>query len=552
MSKSTVLTFFSVIVLLLIICACLYKTNETFSNAIHYCVKRVTQHTTGKRIPELNPTQQTMQLDDAKNACTQNRRCSFFTCKDLTDTDACDKATFYHKQQNSPLESQQDAHMMFKKSHRPCHNYCFEYMGPHKKGQVVSTEPKARTIEQAKQECDRRPECKFFTCDGQSTDSTSCSGMKMYSNTRPTRKIASANNAGQPKEMYIKSQQACKTSVNAHPLQHKATQNAYTLPYAYNIHGGMKKYSNSFGGMVAMPDKVDNRVCQMNRHSMRGNNSEGEHDTNCFLDNTTEGRAVYFNMFKLEGAYDGQPYSFYKDENHNVYHRKTDMCCADDVAYAQRQAKRHSHEKIELPKAHPCNNLSDSVFAEHCNGLCKDPKMVYRGDLKMCVPKSKKCHYKNAMTCDRNSPHKAGFERECAPKNQGCSDKQCRKHHMNVQKRSCKEGKPYYTFVGSYDETVNMYVKLQALENNVGGNHRFVLRDPATNADWGTIHSVLLHNEFFYGKPNQIKVTQNGEEVIYNVLSLSFEMQYIELYAQNESPQKAKYYVLEKRKRRTR
>ena len=117
---------------------------------------------------------------------------------------------------------------------------------------------------------------------------------------------------------------------------------------------------------------------------------------------------------------------------------------------------------------------------------------------------------------------------------------------MNVQKGSCKDGKPYYTFVGSYDETVNMSFKLQALANNLSGEHRFVLRDPDTNADWGTIHSVLLNNEF-NGKPNQIKVTQNGEEVIYNVLSLSFEMQYIELYAQNKSPQKAKYYFLEKR-----
>ena len=100
---------------------------------------------------------------------------------------------------------------------------------------------------------------------------------------------------------------------------------------------------------------------------------------------------------------------------------------------------------------------------------------------------------------------------------------------MNVHKRSCKDGKPYYTFVGSYDETVNISVKLQALENNLGGAHQFVLRDPDTNVDWGTIHSVLYN--VINAKPHQIKVTRNSEEVIYNVLSVSFEMQYIELYA---------------------
>ena len=229
------------------------------------------------------------------------------------------------------------------------------------------------------------------------------------------------------------------------------------------------------------------------------------------------------------------------------------MCCAHDVAHAQRTAARHPHEKVELPTAHPCNNLTDSVFSEHCNGLCKDRNMIYRGDLKMCVPRRRKCHYKNTLTCDQNSPYKANFDHECGSENSGCSDQRCRKHGTNAHQSSCVDGKPYYTFVGPYDETVSMNVKLQALERdliNQRRSQRFVLRDPETDEDWGTIHSVLTNNEYFLGLPNQITVTQNGDNVLYNVLSLSFEMQYIELYAPNESPQNAKYFFLEKRARK--
>lgn len=555
MSKSGVFVFLAVVATLIVVSVCVCYTNEAFANAMHYCTHPVTHHTRGTHIHNINREQRDVTLQEATHACDTHRHCAYFTCKEPNAT-KCESATFYRHRRNSPHIKQTDSNTVrFQKSHEPCNKYCFEYVSPHTKGKGLST-PQTVTIDQAKTECSLQPHCKFFTCDGTSDDTLQCRNMKMYSKHGSKSNVGDTDASGKVKEMYTKKnfQQACKATVTALPPKQKASQQAYLLPYPYNVHGGMKKHSNSFGGMVAMPDKVDNRVCEAT-HNNRGNSGEANGDTNCFLDNSNTWHADAYDQLKLYNSHPWgqQRYTFYKDDNHNVYHRKTDMCCAHDVEHAKRQAQRHPHEVVQLPTAHPCNNLPDSVFSEDCNHVCKKRNMVYRGDLKMCVPRRKKCHYKNKLVCDRNSPYKTDFNHVCQPLHgTACGDQSCKQHRIHSRRKSCKDGDPYYTYVGSYDDTVALFNKLTAMQQDIDkhrndSNHSIVVTNTETDSVLGTVKRVLIH-EWVHGMPYQIEIKLSGSADTnkYNVVSLSFDMQYIEMYAEDESPQQTTFYVLEK------
>lgn len=552
----------------------------------------------------------TMRVDEAQHKCDNHHKCRFFTCDNATDVDKCDSATFYKDSYNSLVLNEtvpEKASKVFRKSVGPCHNYCFEYAKPTQKGRPIKGPVTHATIDRAKKTCDLEAECDFFTCkngtecddmqmysnSGENTEKHSvftdineesntcpkefpfpynkdgdigghccindnittsgvdgrtsdvCNGGQNPLDSRPCRALGGGKCFPPKKDMHIKTKQACATTVNAIPTRKKATQQAYLLPYAYNVHGGMKKYSSGIRGMVSSPDEVQQRTCNID-HSR---DSEGDHDSDCFLHGRNAMDTADFDFLDLFnfGTWwsEDEKYKYYKDKNHNVYQHKTNMCCANDVAHAERQAAPHS-QKVDLPKAHPCNNLKNTVFSTDCDRFCDEGK-VYRGDLKACVPVNKKCHYENSLTCDHNSPYRDSFTRACTYNNRvACAPHTCQKNEVGMNYQSCKEGKPYYKFVGSYDETVLLFKKLGELYRGMHQDDKtYYIMNSETNEETGTITDVLTMNQYYFGKLPQIKITtKEGIHTTYNVLSLSLELQYIELYKENTPLSESKTYVI--------
>lgn len=614
-SNYIVLAFVACIVISLIVCAFLHSRNELFSNASHYCTETITtdNRPVGMPIAHMNSgnSANTMSVGDAKLKCDAHHKCRFFTCGSSADADRCNLATFYQKgiYGNAPVPD--TASNVFMKSNGPCHNYCFEYAKPTQSGRLINGPQTHDTLDKAKKRCDTDAECDFFTC----KNGTQCDDMQMYSNSGEntvkksvfTGRVEPPNtcpkdfpfpynkdgktgghccindqittsgvegrtgdvcNGGDKdednsrpcpapggclppkKEMYTKTQHACATTVNAIPTRKKATQQAYLLPYAYNVHGGMKKYSSGIRGMVSSPDDVQQRVCHMDHNGK----SESEHDSDCFLQGSDVWEVDDFEFTDLYnwGSWwsEDEKYKFYKDKNHNVYQHKTNMCCANDVAHAKRQAKPHAQE-VHLPKAHPCNNLKDTVFSADCDTFCEEGK-VYRGDLKACVPVDKKCQYENSLTCDHNSPFRASFTNTCTDEMNNrvaCNIRKCQKNGVDMNYQSCKDGKPYYTFVGSYDEAVLLFKKLVDLYRGMRQGKTYTIMNRETNNEFGTITDVLTINKFYFGKPLQIKIAtkNNSIKTTYNVLSLSLELQYIELYDENASPSNSQVYTIQEK-----
>ena len=80
-------------------------------------------------------------------------------------------------------------------------------------------------------------------------------------------------------------------------------------------------------------------------------------------------------------------------------------------------------------------------------------------------------------------------------------------------------------------------------------NKTYTIMNRETNNEFGTITDVLTTNKFYFGKPLQIKIAtkNNSIKTTYNVLSLSLELQYIELYDENASPSNSQVYTIQEK-----
>lgn len=573
----TIFAFVAFVIVLLVVYACMYKHTEAFSNAFHYCIEKITpSNNTGDLMSageyegnDLTP------LKKVKHKCDRQSECRSFTCEDPSNHTQCKRVQFY-KEGTAKIDSAN--RLLYKKSRNPCHNWCFQFADKNDYADIIKwdtdTEGNKKdnatyTIEGSKDLCNRSTNCKMFTCDVDTNainNNDVCNGFQMYQS-KPTKtktglevQIIQADDSSQKKEMYTKTQEACKKNViDDRPSSYKIGETDYTiispedirrshlLPYAYNAYGGMKKYPSRVGATISGPKQVDKRVC-------RTYEENGEQDTNCFLPLWDGLFTDGYNQLKngdLNKTDQGwriqlsKENTFYKDEQHNVYKRNSKICCASDVSSARTQAEKlPEYQAVDIPTEHHCNTLEDSVFSEKCNSLCKGKNMTYRGDLKACVPKSKECDFHNKMTCNINSPYKEKFNTKCATQNKECNTDTCQDNPMSISENTCKDGQPYYTYVGTYDSTVGLLHKMIKLQNILQEN-KITLIDPAFPDDaFATLESVKWKLFSYY----QI-IMNNGDK--YNVMSLSFKMNYIEIYSVGDPVHTTKKYFIKIEKKET-
>ena len=508
----------------------------------------------------------------------------------------------------------------------PQHHYCFEIAGSERTATKIDPTPTERkTVSESKTLCDETDTCSFFTCDMVNGGVESpgngniCTNMAMYDETGTGSKTSIVSGTeSNKKEVHKKSTEACVQNMKS-----DAYQQTYLYPNTYNIGGRMKRNSYNVGAKIDMPKQIHKRAC-------RSSNDDEENgiDTNCFLinDQTTNNYSHLitdaYNKFKrgdLEIDKSSgwptfeRPNTFYIDEKHNVYKRNVNNCCVPDVATAKADAVKNStFYPVNLPANHTCNRLTNEVFLNECNALCKDKNSIYRGDLKGCIPKNQKCEFQNHATCDDNSPFKADFENHCsrptahwvshcnqcninwcskrqenAPMDisteynigtdlsvwgcdkvndntqvvrnrtkgkakqggvyviepaKNCSTTACKENPLSVHTNTCVDGQPYYTYVGTYDDTVGMVKKLWKLKSEIDNNtHAYTLFDPKTNTLFGTIDAVHIWDFL-----SLYKIQISGKSQKYNVVSLSFKLNSIEIYSEAESKHNTKYYHLKK------
>ena len=540
---------FRIVVITLItlsICVCLYYNKETFTaigGSTYYCPSRTTRRTMGRPLNQLKKSDLNS-ISEMQTVCTNHPNCSFFTCDAKSKDGHCENGQLYAKGRTPVrLRKQQ---VMYTASQEPCNKYCLSYVNEDTKGRKLlhKNARQSYTMQQAKNLCDQKPKCSFFTCDAPTNNTSGrCSNLQLYTDEGNVRSLSTDSNSNTLSEMYEKTYGACLTTVpSTHAIQNAKNQ-AFTLPYPRTVHNGLAKYSNVSSQLVTDTGDLPLRKCTSYTD---GDNkpvlSEVNHDSNCFL-NDRETRVAHAYIHNtLNNTYSrNKPYSFFKDSTHNVFMRKTDSCCAPDVQTARKRVRRFKNKQlIELPDNHPCNNLTDSVFAEHCNHLCKKKNHVYRSDLKACVPKKKKCWFKNSIVCDINSPFRANFNDVCST--QPCRDDACRKSGKTTYAHACKDGLPYYTYVGTYNDVVAVEERLRMIKEHMNTRRFFTYNivDPQNDKVIGRIENCMLGQ-----RKIRVENTDTKKKIVYKVVSFSPSMQYIELHKQSETANKTRHYIVE-------
>ena len=544
------MNLFQIVIIILIalsVCACLYSNKESFSplgSQTYYCPSRTTERTKGKALAYNKPlSSEANSIENMQQACTKHPQCSFFTCDPKSKNTLCDKGQLYAKGKATlRLPKQQ---MMYARSNKPCNNYCFSYLSKDTQGRKLphTNTQETHTVQQAKDMCDQHLKCSFFTCDTPTSNTAQiCKNLNMYTTDGNVRSLPTTDKA--TTEMYEKTNGACSTSVPSTHAHRNAIEQAFTRPSSYTVHGGLAKYSTMNSQLLTESDQLPLRKCTsyMDEHNQPVL-SEANNDSNCFLNDRETKVANTHTRNNLGNYYSrNKPYSFFKDSNHNVFMRKTDTCCAPDVEIARARVKRSNNRQlIELTENHPCQNLSDSVFSENCNRLCKNSNHVYRSDLQACIPKRKKCWFKNSTICNINSPFRNDFNQVCST--QPCRDNACRRAGKTTDAHACKDGHPYYTYVGNYNDMVAVEERLKMLERDMNTESfiMYVIIDPQNDQMIGHVDRFVPRQKLI-----SLEKKDSNNNIRYKVLSLSPSMQYIEMHNIREPSNKTRHYIIEK------
>ena len=423
-------------------------------------------------------------------------------------------------------------------------------------------DPHKHTVSQARELCDINQECSFFTCDPVPISSQSLNCLK----TNKCEQQNKCSNPGwyqdsilpmkpfdTPTEQYIKTAYAPSVSVqNTTQLQKDLNQWSNTAsPHILGSGLGGLNYTPYLQDQDA--SAVKNRRCNANHTTT---------DVNCFVQGAAkthvkayvEKNQLSTGQAQTNGADD---FLYYKDAGHNLYMKNTDTCCFDSVPEVQKQIRidnncdktgnTSSRELCAPVPSYPLPHQPTTLFGNRRE--CQ-PGYAKRNDLGLCVPDADKCSYVNDSVCSTGGKYTTDFKNqcgdtECQQKIQRCAyqeDSPTQVHH-------CLPGKmPHYTYVGKYNDVVDVSVQLHKMKNDqlyytcdvIDPHYPEYVTAIQTQTNIGQIKPITMQDI-------ENKTLRVGDQT-FNVLNITPSINYIEMRA-NGSEQ-VKWYLMNKIKKK--
>lgn len=402
-------------------------------------------------------------------------------------------------------------------------------------------DPTNITVPVAKELCNQNDECAFFTCAPVSSSTKSLNCLKT-NNCEQQNKCAmpvwySENDSVFPMEFtktteqYIKNANAPSVSVKNTTVFQNELNRWYNKPFTSILGSGLGKYD--YSSPLLSENNVKNRLCD----------TTNTNDINCFLQGSQKEQAQNYVINKKLSTdpiqiNDENKYVYYKDQNYNIHLKNTDTCCFPSVQEVQRkiridnkcdETQNTSSPELCAPTPQYSVIRDKSIFG---NGLECPDGFVKRNDLGLCVPEEEKCSqlYVNDSVCSKGGKYTEDYKKECS--NILCQKKnaKCAISEFPSQVHNCLPGKtPYYTFLGKYNDIVDVSEKIKTLQN-LQKNNTYQMIDPhypdyitsnQTQTILGNIDDITLENI-----ANKTIVV-NG--YTYTVSNITLEMNYIEM-----------------------